>query len=969
MPQERRPQIIFHPFRLDVANQQLWREGQTVALSLKAFALLELLIERRGQLVTKEELLEAVWPDTFVTDIVLKVRIAELRKALGDEARTPRFIETAQRRGYRFIAKIETARRDHSVAAVGPIDSPQLVVGRRAELASLSTHLDEALTGHRQILFISGEPGIGKTTLVSTFLREVEPNLIVARGQCLEQFGGSEAYLPWLDAFSHLARAREDCITLLRRHAPMWLAQMPWLLDETERATLQNEIAGATRARMLREMAQLIEALTVQTPMVLALEDLHWSDYSTLDLIGYLARRTEPARLLLIGTYRPVEVILSGHPLKAVKQELRTHHLCVELPLDFLSETAIADYLKLRFPAQQFPAELAALIHRRTDGNPLFMVSFLSELAPLGLVDKVSPMELKAAIEMIKVAAPANVRQLIEKQIERLSETDQEILEAASVAGLEFSSRLAAAALQIDTIEAERSCARLARNQQLLRATGERRLPNGRVTATYEFIHALYQNGLYERVTMTRRAVLHQRIGEFKESSYGERATEIASELALHFESGQDWERAAKYLLLAARQTNEVFAAREAVALAERGLKAIGKLPESQRVEQELSAQIVLGNALMATRGFAAAEVRETYERARDLCLQIGHTPYLLPVLYGLFANHLVRGKYGTALNLGREFLARAQQKSDPALVVGHRMMALPLLATGKFVEAREHLEEIALLYNPEQHRPLTYSYGQEPGLAGYAFLALTTWFLGYPELALRQHQKAIDIGRKISHPQSQAYGLTWAAMHYQCCRDVEATRLQADALIKIATEHGLMELWLAWGTILRGWASVEPGQYQDGIQQMRSGLKAMLSTGTRMFFGYYVCVLADGYLKAGQYNEGLQVLSDLAQSADVAEEQFSHAEAARLKGELLLLAGGDSAEVEACFQRSIDLSREQQAKSLELRATMSLSRLWQRTGRHTEARAHLNKVYAWFTEGFDSPDLRAAETLLQELD
>ena len=273
-------QVTFHPFRLDLGNQRLWREEQAVPLTLKAFALLQYLAERPGQLVTKEELLEAVWPETYVTDAVLKVRIGELRKALGDDVKAPRFIETAQRRGYRFIGKVMTEterwRDDHS--------PPRLVVGRTAELAYLQSCLAPVLGGQRQIVFVTGEPGIGKTTLVEAFLRGADASLLIARGQCLEQYGGGEAYLPWLDAFSRLCREREGCIALLRRHAPMWLVQMPWLLDEEERAALQRETAGATRARMLREMAEAIEALTAETPLALALEDLHWSDYSTLDL-------------------------------------------------------------------------------------------------------------------------------------------------------------------------------------------------------------------------------------------------------------------------------------------------------------------------------------------------------------------------------------------------------------------------------------------------------------------------------------------------------------------------------------------------------------------------------------------------------------------------------------------------------------------------------------------------------------
>lgn len=967
-------QITFHPFRLDLGNQLLWREEHAVPLTLKAFALLRYLAERPAQLVTKGELLEAVWPETYVTDAVLKVRIGELRKALGDAAKSPRFIETAQRRGYRFIGKVTMEperRRDDRPPSLGLAVSPSpLVVGRAAELADLQGRLGQVLGGQRQIVFVTGEPGIGKTTLVEAFLREADASVLVARGQCLEQYGDSEAYLPWLDAFSRLCRERETCIALLRRRAPMWLAQMPWLLDEAERAALQRETAGATRARMLREMAEAIEGLTAETPLVLALEDLHWSDYSTLDLIAYLARRSEPARLLLIGTYRPVEVILSGHPLKAVKQELQAHQLCAELPLDFLSEAAVAEYLRLRFPTQQFPAELPRLIHGRTDGNALFMVNVVDELLAHSLIDEAGQRsEFEAAVKEIEVAAPAGVRQMIEKQIERLSEADQRVLEAASVGGVEFSSVAVAAGLQAEVIEIEECCGRLARQQQFLREAGLQSLPDGTVTARYGFIHALYQNAFYQRVTAARRAGLHQRIAEHDELCLGQRAGENAAELALHFEQGRDWQRAVKYLTQAAQHANQVFAAQEAVVLARRGLVLVAMLPEvRERCEQELSLQIVLGNALMATKGFAAPEVEQTYARARELCHQLGQTPYLLPVLYGLFANQLVSGRYRMALKLGEEFLGLAEQESDPATVVGHRMMGLPLFALGELTQAREHLEQIAFLYDPAQHRRLTWLYGQEPGIAGHAFLALTLWLLGYPESALGRHEEALNLAREVSsHAQSQAYALTWASMHHQFRRECQETREAAEAIIMLATEQGLA-LWLAWGSILRGWAMAEQGQAEEGIGQMIGGLESMQSNGTQMFRPYYLCLLAQGYGKAGQFREGLAVLAEALAPGKEIEEHFCEAELYRLKGELLLSEGADAAEIEACFQQAIEVASKQSAKSLELRAVMSLNRLWRRQGKRAEGHELLSNTYRWFTEGFDTVDLQAAKLLLEEL-
>src|SRR5262245_46771427 len=374
--------ILFAPFRLDLRNQCLWRDGRVITLTPKAYAVLMCLVERHSQLVTKEELLNAVWPETYVTDAALKVCIGELRKALGDDARQPRFIETAHRRGYRFIGPI-TKARDEERQSAPPITTsattsgrfsvplrlrispPRDLVGREANLAQLSGWLERAMEGERQVVFITGEAGIGKTTLVESFLLSAarDPQVWIAHGQCLEQYGVGEAYLPVLEAVSRLCQepGRERLIELLRRRAPTWLRQMPWLVSAADQEAFERESAGATRERMLREMAETIEALTVKTPLVMALEDLHWSDYSTLDLISYLARRREPARLLLIGAYRQADVISSGHPLKGVQQELKMSRRCAELALEFLSEAAVGEYLAARFPDGRLPAKLARL--------------------------------------------------------------------------------------------------------------------------------------------------------------------------------------------------------------------------------------------------------------------------------------------------------------------------------------------------------------------------------------------------------------------------------------------------------------------------------------------------------------------------------------------------------------------------------------------------------------------------------
>ncbi|HEV2699741.1 MAG TPA: AAA family ATPase, partial [Terriglobales bacterium] len=491
--------ITFGRFRLDLTNECLWQGTRAISLRPKAFAVLKVLVDRPGLLVTKQQVLDAVWPDTFVGEAVLKDSIRQLREALHDDAAEPLYIETAHRRGYRFIGKLsEPPTKNSAVSSASPAfeRSPNIAtastdaqeaLGRDDELSKLRAWLEKASAGERQTVFVTGEPGIGKTTLVQAFLQQMSRDsaILVARGQCLEHYGSGEAYLPVLDGFSRLCRsaAATQVLNCLRQHAPSWLAQMPSAIQPAERSALQSQAQGATRERMLREMAEAIEAIAGASPLLLVLEDLHWSDYSTLDLISYLARRQGRARLMVVGTYRPVDVIVGDHPLKGVKRELQAHNLCRELPLEYLAEETVAEYLNTRFPGHQLPARLRRTIYQRTEGNPLFMVNLVEYLIDQKMiVEEKGGWKLRVELSEVEKEVPANLRQLIEKQIERLDPDQRMVLEAASVAGMECSTVAIAAGLE-NTVEwVEEHCEELAGRHQFLSPGWLVELPDGTIT-------------------------------------------------------------------------------------------------------------------------------------------------------------------------------------------------------------------------------------------------------------------------------------------------------------------------------------------------------------------------------------------------------------------------------------------------------------------------------------------------------
>ena len=552
--------IEFPPFRLDTINQCLWRRGdrgedQRVPLKPKPFAILRYLVDHAGRLATQDELLDAVWPDTHVEPEVLKRHMFEIREVLGDNPRNPTYIETLPRRGYQFIAPIHNAAP--AELHLAEISARTKIVGRDRPLGELRASLQKALAGQRQIVFVTGEPGLGKTTVVDEFQRQASAGapIRVARGQCVEGYGGKEAYYPVLEALGNLCRGPEgdSVVRILAAQAPTWLVQFPALVRREQRETLQREIQGATRQRMLREICEALETITSEKPLLLILEDLNWADPSTVDFISAMARGRGLAKLMVIGTYRPAEVLAPGHPLKAVKQDLLLHHLCCKLPLEPLKEEEISAYLAGESPDATVPDGLAALLHRRSEGNPLFMVAALDHMTERGFISGESgTWRLCVPIEEIDLEVPESLRQMIELQIERLNKEELQALEAASVMGTAFCAALSADAANMDVEHFESLCEGLARRHYIVRSADPLELPDASASERYEFVHALYREVLYRRQSPGHRAKLHRQVARRLEQVYAQRLSEAAVELAHHFDQAGDSLRATEYRRLVA---------------------------------------------------------------------------------------------------------------------------------------------------------------------------------------------------------------------------------------------------------------------------------------------------------------------------------------------------------------------------------------------------------------------------------
>jgi DNA-binding winged helix-turn-helix (wHTH) protein/predicted ATPase len=982
----------FEDYELDTALFELRHEGQPCKLEPQVFTVLTYLIEHRDRVVTKDELLDHVWPEQFVSEVTLHHRLMAARKAIGDSGRAQRCIKTLHGRGYHFIAEVTTTTgRPIGVSETAPhltpisgsegaipfaaAPLPGLLVAREAELAQLHHAMNLALQGQRQVVFITGEAGMGKTALVDSFVTQVAPMIPgwIARGQCIEQYGPGEPYLPILGALGQLSRRVEGglLIEVLRQQAPSWLAQMPALLTTANEAVLSPPRGRAHRPeRMLRELAEAVETLTTEHLLILVLEDVHWSDVATIDWLGFVARRREPARLLILATYRPADDLARPYPVQRVMQELQRQGQGVEIRLPDLPEAGVEMYLAQRFEGARFPAGFARLLNQRTSGNPFFMVTLVDDLVRQGVLVQ-QPSGWTLIEEPETVGVPESVRHLIEQQFHQLSLEEQGLLEAASIVGTEFAAAVVATSLGLEIEAVEERCDALVRRGQFIRPYGVVDWPDKTISSRYRFRHALYQDVLYERVAMSRRMRWHRQIGERLETGYGSQARDIAVELAIHFARGRDVPRAVQYLQTAGEQAIQRSAYHDAIAHLRHGLTLLDALPDSAaRSQQELALQIALGTALMVTQGYRAQEVERVYGRARSLCQQLNDPVQLFPVLYGLYEIYEYRGAFQTSQQVGEELLRTALRQDNATLLLGsHEALACTRFHLGAFPQVLDHTEQGVSLYDRQQHRDVISLYGRDVGVSCRYWAAMALWFQGYIEQAWAKNAEALDLARELAHPYSVSMAFIRAAFLGQFCREPHATRQWAEAAMAMAHEHGFLT-HAAMATILQGWSLSMQGEGSAGVLQIRQGLDTYEASGAEMDRPYFLALLAESEHLGGEVEKGLAALDEAFETLRSGRDFFYEPELYRLRGMLLgALSENEWAEAEALCQQALDKARRQQAKSLELRAAMDLCRQWRQQGQRDAARQLLAPIYGWFTEGFDTVDLQAAQALIAELE
>lgn len=972
--------IHFAPFRLHLRQARLLNGDSPVPLRPKTFAVLVYLAQHRGELVTKRDLLDAVWKDIAVTDDMPRISVRELRRALGDDARSPRYIETVRGQGYRFIGDDRVPSLDESSAAGVP-GGGDAHVGREAELEVLRSLVEDATRGRRRMALVTGEAGIGKTALLEAVLEELSPvpddRTLLGRGQCIEQRGESEPYHPLLEVIADWCRGplRETVTEALQTFAPTWSRELPWLVrDETGKPVELSSDRNGDRLR--REFCALIEGLARATTVVLVLEDLHWCDEATLGLLRALAQRREPARLLLLGTVQDADAIPADHPVARLKEDLVRKQMCHALPLERFDKVLVERFLAQRFEDETLARLLAPVVHAQTGGNPFFVRAVCEYLVDEEFVKEiggawklgVDPASIGRRRGERWLGIPGSIQHMVEVELERLSPRERTMLEAASLAGVDFVSQLVAAATDADLEEAEEVCDALARHGRLIRTSGETAWPDGSIGARYCFVQTVYREVLQQRVSPARRRRLHERIAARLEAGFPGNTDDVAGQLAIHCEGGGAFERAVHWLERAAEIAARRCSSRELRRLLSRALELLRLMPDNdERAERELRLQLALAPAVASEHGLGSPQVRKIYAEARDLGEKLGCGSQCAPAHLGLHVHSLTRGALVEAVEWGREWLATAQRESPEFIVDARLALGIPLYFLGELSEACDHLTRAVDAYDPAVHRQTGAFYGGGP-VDALCYLAWTLWKLGRPVEASARMEEAQGLARRLEQPNGIACALTCGAWLRHLERDTKAALEMSEAAIALARDHDL-QAWHEAARIVHSWALVDAGHCEEGLAEMRDQIRTAKTLGQHVAARYGAARFAEATARVGNVTRAIAQLEPLMNGRATTEERVYDSHLHRLHGNFLLSLGGRDEEAERAFRTAADAAVAQRARAFELQAVIDLARLQQRAGRHEEARARLAPVLAAFDASLESPDLRDGRRLLRELD
>jgi predicted ATPase/class 3 adenylate cyclase len=909
-------------------------------------------------------------PNTVVISAITAqlVQRAFILEALGTQAFKG---ITAPMGVWRVVGPLETLP-EAATPALEDVMKP--LVGRDEELGLMVRRWGQSKAGQGQVVLISGEAGIGKSALVETLRAQVRREGLTRVALRCSPYHTNSALYPVITHVQQALRferhdAAEEKLAKLEqalqtsslpRHeaVPLMAALLAVPLTDGRYPPLQMTSLQQRQQTYDALVAWMLEEAERQ-PVLMVWEDLHWADPSTLELLGLFIDQAPTAPMLHLLTFRPEFV--PPWPSRSHMTPLTLHRL--ERPQ---VEALIARLAN----GKTLPVEVIEHIVSKTDGVPLFVEELTKMLLESTLLrEEADHYALTGPLAAVTI--PTTLYDSLMARLDRLP-TVREVAQLGAVLGREFSYELLHALTPMEEATLQHGLTQLV-DAELLYQRG--RPPRAR----YLFKHTLIQDAAYASLLKSTRQQYHQQVAQLLEARLPEVVAAEPEILAHHYTEAGCHAQAVGYWQQAGTRALQRSANVEAIAHMQRGLTLLTTLPDTpQRTQHELDFLTTLGPALMATKGYAAPEVVRAYTRARELCQQLGESPEHFLVLWNLFLFYLVRSEHQIAMELGEQCLQLAQRVQDVALLLeAHLAIGVSWLYRGDLALACTHLEHTIALYDPAQHHVLAYRYGSlDPGIMGFIQYALALWLRGYPEQARTHSATALSLAQQLTHPYTLARMLYLDTILYQWRRDAQAVRDQADAAITVATAEGFA-LMQASGPIMRGWAIVMQEHSTEGLVQIRQGLDMYRSIGAEFQRPHLLTLLAEASGLLGQPESGLAALEEALTLVEKTGERYYEAELHRQRGELLLRRQAKSHpaqdsleqhEAEVCFQHALDVARQQQAKSLELRAAMSLSRLWQQQGKRAEAHALLAPVYSWFTEGFDTADLQEAKTLLADL-
>jgi predicted ATPase/class 3 adenylate cyclase len=827
------------------------------------------------------------------------------------------------------------------------------LVGRDEELDLLLRRWEQAKEGEGQVVLLAGEAGIGKSRITQALRERLsdEPHLRL-RLQCLPYYSNS-AFYPFI---AHLERAmacerdappavKLDALEALLARAGTPLEEVVPLFAALLSLASGDRYAPLTlspqrrKDKTIEALIDQMRGLAQQQPVLYIFEDVHWIDPTSLEALARQIDRLQDMCVLLVITYRP-----EFTPPWGSFTHVTTH------TLNRLSRRQVALMVQQITGGRALPQEVLDQIIARTDGVPLFVEELTKTILESGLL-RDDGARYTLAGPLPALALPDTLQGSLLARLDRLGSV-KDVAQLGAALGREFSYALLAAVSPLPDAALQAALHQLVQ-AKLVFCRGQP------PEATYLFKHALVQDAAYGSLLKRTRQQLHAKIAQVLEVRFPTLAAAEPEVVAHHYTEAGLSAHAIPYWQRAGQRALERSATLEAVAHLTKGLALLETLPDTpERRQQELTLQVTLGAPLMMTKGWAAPEAAQAYTRARELCQQRGDTPQLFQVLRGLWRFYQNGGNLRTAHELAEQCFSLAQRLQDVALLLeAHEVLGITLYQLGEWMPARAHFEHGMALYDPQQHRSLAFLYGEDPGVACHSRMAHVLWMLGYPDQALERNRDALALAQNLSHPFSLGYALVFAAFLHCCRREEHAAQERAEAAMTLATDQGFAQ-WLAYGTLLHGWALAAQGQADSGITQIRQGLAAWRTMRAEGRLPHFLALLAEAYWKVEQPEAGLHEVAEALAVVDKTEERYWEAELYRLKGELLLALSPDNqVEAEACFLQALAVTCRQQAKSLELRAAMSLSRLWQRRGKRGGAHRLLADIYGWFTEGFDTAD------------